>query len=487
MVDIKLQVWDPPGERYLSLSSLYKGSHGVLLVFDLSNKESFYNEILQQITEFIKENTSCPLILIANKVDLVNLDDSEIKKEDIAAFRSKYNILDFIITSAKTGENIDLAFQKLTNLMVKKELEQGTLDKTLILKVAITGVNGVGKTSITQQYINKSFQKDYRMTIGVQFYTKDVHYEPDLISDLRKQKELESISRKIETEEETGELLEEAVPEGEKIAPPSEELKKEETIKKARTVKEDRISLVKDRERIKEQPEKSLAGMPRSAPEILVPEVFAKKVERKATVFYKERMNPMKLNKMAVIISTKELYEALKIEREEIVRAATGKTYEIEEEVPILYVEPIIPGCICVPSTGKLDARKEYDHELFLITPLEVGEIPNARVDIYYKEKLIDSIPTPIEVVKTTMVKISSAFAIIFPIIGALFDQWLDNVFKIIIPFYEAIGGLEGFIAILTGAFALMTAIFYYFKKPKDAKPVESKLLPEIVSTVSED
>ncbi len=488
MVDIKLQIWDPPGERYMSLSSLYKGSHGVLLVFDLSNKESFYDAKLQEIIEFVKENTSGPIILIANKVDLVSLDQSEIKKEDIAAFRSKYDILEFIITSAKTGENIDLAFQTLTDLMVKEKLEQESLGKTLIFKVAIAGINSVGKTSIIQRYINKSFQKEYKMTIGVQFYTKDVKYEPDLISDLRGEKQLESISRRIETEEEPEELLEKVDFDREKkIASAVEELKKRDAIKKARKAEEDRISLAKDREKVKEQLQKPLAGMPKMAPAMPVPEGVAKKVERKATVFYKERMNPMKLNRMAVIISTKELYEALKIEREEIIRAATGKTYEIEKEIPILYVEPIIPGCICVPSTGKLDARKEYDHELFLITPLEAGEIPDARVDIYYKEKLIDSIPTPIEVVKTTMVKISSAFAIIFPIIGVLFDQWLDTVFKIIIPFYEAIGGLEGFIAILTGAFALMTAIFYYFRKPKDAKPAESKSLPEVVSAVSKE
>jgi len=486
MVDIKLQIWDPPGERYMSLSTLYKGANGVLLVFDLSNKNSFYTEKFKQIIEFVKENTSGPLILMGNKVDLVSLDESEIKEEDIAQLQSNYNISEFIITSAKTGENIDSAFRKLTDLMVKEKLKHESLSETQVFKVGLAGVNSVGKTSIVQRYINKSFQRDYKITIGVQFYTKNVQYEPDLISDLREEKDLESISRRIESEEEKKGLLEE-LDVKEEIAPASEELKKDEAIKKARKTDEDRISLVRDRERAREQLEKAPAGMPRSAPAKPVSEVVAKKVERKATVFYKERMNPMKLNRMAVIISTKELYEALKIEREEIVRAATGKTYEIEKEIPILHVEPIIPGCICVPSTGKLDATKEYDHELFLITPLEVGEIPDARVDIYYKEKLIDSIPTPIEVVKTTMVKISSAFAIIFPIIGVLFDQWLDGVFKIIIPFYEAIGGLEGFIAILTGGFALMSAIFYYFRKPKDAKPVESKSLPEVVSAVSKE
>jgi GTPase SAR1 family protein len=457
MVNIKLQLWDPPGERYLTLSNFYKATNGALIVFDLSNKNSFYDDKFKEIIELVRDNISGPLILIGNKADLVELKSSKIKEEDIKQLKSDYNISEFIITSAKIDKNIDFAFQKLTDLVVRYLNQEGSAIPPTI-KIAMAGLNTVGKTSIIIRYVKDTFRSDIQETPGVQLYNKEIQYELEGPLELEEEK-IEEVTKS---------------PRKDRKSPPGrdKDIDIEREVEEM-DLKEDLISSLDRPKPISSEQAKK--------------KVKSEKLERKATVFYKERMNPMKLNKMAVIISTKELYEALKIEKEEITRAATGETYEIEEELPILHVEPVIPGCICVPSTGKLDATKEYDNELFLITPLEVGDILNARVDIFYKDRLIDSIPTPIKVVKTTMVKITSFLTIIIPIIGALFDQGLDSIFKVIIPFYGLIGGLEGLMTILTGAFALITAIFYYFKKPKDAKPVKSKSLPEVISSVSEE
>ena len=70
---IKLQIWDTAGhERFRTItSSYYRGAHALLIVFDLTDKQSFedatnywYNEI----------RSSCPpetqILLVGNKSDL---------------------------------------------------------------------------------------------------------------------------------------------------------------------------------------------------------------------------------------------------------------------------------------------------------------------------------------------------------------------------------------------------------------------------------
>ena len=69
---IKVQVWDTAGqERYRSITNAYyRGAEGILIVFDLTNKESFRN-----IENWIKEVTvytgnDVVIICLGNKSDL---------------------------------------------------------------------------------------------------------------------------------------------------------------------------------------------------------------------------------------------------------------------------------------------------------------------------------------------------------------------------------------------------------------------------------
>ncbi len=457
-MDIKLQIWDPPGDFNALWNGFLKGTSGVLIVFDLSNPDTFYNESFRSITEFVIENTTAKVILIANKSDLIKQEEWGIKEEDIDNFKAQYNIEDIIITSAKTGSNIDLAFKRLSNIMINERSKNEKIKREMVFKVVLAGLPYVGKTSILERYVSGVFHEESKKTIGAEFLTKKIEYEPDIINRVKtpRQKKKKGKDKKEIIEDITPEEVEkedmEVIPaeDGSVFSPPG-------------------------------------GGLPRPVPERSMMKPQKKRIERKTTVFYKERMNPMKLNKMAVIISTEEIYESLKMVSKKVARAATGVTMEIEEDVPTIEVKPIIPGCVCMPSIGHLDAEEEYDHVLFLITPLEDGDIPDARVEIYYKDKLIDTIPTPINVVKTTIVKISTAFTLIIPILGSLFDQSLEGLLKAILPFYELIGGLDGLLAILTGIFSVMTAIFYYLRKPRDAAPVESSSLPDVVSTVAEE
>ena len=111
---IKLILWDSAGqERYRSVAmSTLKAVAGVILVFDVTNKDSFTN-VSKWLLD-IKEHLNNPcLILFANKIDL----DKElwtIKEEEIIEFANEKKLV-YFKTSAKTKEGINEGFAHIIN------------------------------------------------------------------------------------------------------------------------------------------------------------------------------------------------------------------------------------------------------------------------------------------------------------------------------------------------------------------------------------
>ena len=109
---IKLQIWDTAGqERFKSiLSSYYKGANGILLLYDITNVNSFKS--LSNWLIDIEKNSSKNVkkILIGNKCDLNELRKIPINKGK--EFADTYD-MKFIETSAKNNVNINECFNIL--------------------------------------------------------------------------------------------------------------------------------------------------------------------------------------------------------------------------------------------------------------------------------------------------------------------------------------------------------------------------------------
>ena len=120
---VKLQIWDTAGqERFRTVVSTYfRGAHGIFLIYDITNRDSFKN--LENWLIEIEKNASENVlkILIGNKNDLE--DERDITPDEGKAFANR-NGMQFIETSAKMNTNVNEAFETLGKLMIEFNSQQ---------------------------------------------------------------------------------------------------------------------------------------------------------------------------------------------------------------------------------------------------------------------------------------------------------------------------------------------------------------------------
>lgn len=94
-------------------SSYYRGAQGVIVVFDLTKKDTFSNVVkwLAELERYAAEDVR--KILVGNKADLP---DHEVKFEEAKELADRLG-LEYIETSAKNSTNVDKAFISLATMI----------------------------------------------------------------------------------------------------------------------------------------------------------------------------------------------------------------------------------------------------------------------------------------------------------------------------------------------------------------------------------
>ena len=116
-----MQIWDTAGqERFKNITaSYYRGGNGVLVVYDITDRDSFEN-LNSWLIEIEKNaNKNVYKLLIGNKCDLE--DKRKVTYQEGKDFATS-NGMQFIETSAKTDTKVKDAFELLTQEIIKSSL-----------------------------------------------------------------------------------------------------------------------------------------------------------------------------------------------------------------------------------------------------------------------------------------------------------------------------------------------------------------------------
>ncbi|KAJ3682546.1 hypothetical protein LUZ60_015119 [Juncus effusus] len=126
---LKLTIWDTAGqERFRTLtSSYYRGAQGIILVYDVTKRETFTNlsDVWAKEIELYSSNKDCIKMLVGNKLDKES--EREVTREEGLKFAEESGSL-FLECSAKTRTNVEKCFEDLALkiLEVPSLLDEGS-------------------------------------------------------------------------------------------------------------------------------------------------------------------------------------------------------------------------------------------------------------------------------------------------------------------------------------------------------------------------
>mmetsp|Transcript_73247 Transcript_73247/g.116757 ORF Transcript_73247/g.116757 Transcript_73247/m.116757 type:complete len:202 (+) Transcript_73247:47-652(+) len=116
---VKLQIWDTAGqERFRTITSAYyRGANGVILVYDITNNETFQHvqDWLDEVHKAAGETVT--KLVVGNKADLES--QRQVNEQQAHQYAQSVNA-SFIETSAKTAANVDKSFLIIAKQLVQK-------------------------------------------------------------------------------------------------------------------------------------------------------------------------------------------------------------------------------------------------------------------------------------------------------------------------------------------------------------------------------
>lgn len=117
---VTLSIWDIAGQQRFDVfrTMFFRGAKAALLVFDLTRPATL-TKLHDWHVDLIKNaGKDVVPILVGNKNDLEDL--RSVPRKDAIAYAKKIKALAYIETSAKTGDNVDESFTKITEKLVQR-------------------------------------------------------------------------------------------------------------------------------------------------------------------------------------------------------------------------------------------------------------------------------------------------------------------------------------------------------------------------------
>ena len=148
---IPVQIWDTAGqERFNTITySFYWQAQGVIIVFDVTNRETF--DSVKKWINSIAEHADPSIIkvLVGNKIDLE--DERQVQRHEAGALAAEYKIW-YFETSAKENQNV----WEVINHMMEEVYEKKIVD---IDEYHVEESDYIFKECISDELINKIKQR----------------------------------------------------------------------------------------------------------------------------------------------------------------------------------------------------------------------------------------------------------------------------------------------------------------------------------------
>jgi len=120
---VKLQIWDTAGqERFKTItSSYYRGSHGIFVVYDITDPVSFNNVRvwLNEIAKYMQQE-DYKVLLVGNKADQVS--SRAVQRSEAEEYANQLDC-QFFETSAKENSNVEQIFQALSKSLKDSKIK----------------------------------------------------------------------------------------------------------------------------------------------------------------------------------------------------------------------------------------------------------------------------------------------------------------------------------------------------------------------------
>jgi len=122
---IKLQIWDTAGqERFRTITATYyRGTHGVIVVYDVTEKETFEN-VRRWMAEIDNncdtQQNPVNRVLVGNKCDM---EDHQVTDQEAGEYASAINVKHFRC-SAKENLAVDKMFDEITRMALNAKRRQ---------------------------------------------------------------------------------------------------------------------------------------------------------------------------------------------------------------------------------------------------------------------------------------------------------------------------------------------------------------------------
>ncbi|XP_054279633.1 ras-related protein Rab-7L1-like [Macrosteles quadrilineatus] len=148
---VKLQLWDIAGqERFTWMTRVYyKDAHGCVIMFDLTNKNSFVNTLKWKKDVDSKctlpDGSPIPCMLLANKCDLQS--QRQVDQMEIETFYKQHNFIGWTETSPKEGLMVNDSMRFLVDVMIKQEGNQSFSSSESSEYISLTGPGPQSKKS----------------------------------------------------------------------------------------------------------------------------------------------------------------------------------------------------------------------------------------------------------------------------------------------------------------------------------------------------